>query len=48
MEEPDPGFHRLSPGKEVRLKGAYFIKCEHVVKDPATGTSWKFTARMIH
>ncbi|MFB4323722.1 glutamine--tRNA ligase/YqeY domain fusion protein [Priestia sp. BR_2] len=37
MEEPDPGFHRLSPGKEVRLKGAYFIKCEHVVKDPATG-----------
>ncbi|MGV2686654.1 glutamine--tRNA ligase, partial [Clostridium perfringens] len=37
MEEPVPGFHRLSPGKEVRLKGAYFIKCEHVVKDPATG-----------
>lgn len=37
MEEPEPGFHRLSPGKEVRLKGAYFIKCEHVVKDPATG-----------
>jgi glutaminyl-tRNA synthetase len=37
MEEPVPGFHRLSPGKEVRLKGAYFIQCEHVVKDPATG-----------
>ncbi|MGG3281552.1 glutamine--tRNA ligase/YqeY domain fusion protein [Paenibacillus solani] len=37
MEEPVPGFHRLSPGKEVRLKGAYFIKCEHVVKNSSTG-----------
>lgn len=37
METPLPGFHRLSPGKEVRLKGAYFIKCEQVVKDPVTG-----------
>ncbi|MDQ0089062.1 glutaminyl-tRNA synthetase [Paenibacillus anaericanus] len=37
MEEPVAGFHRLSPGKEVRLKGAYFIKCEHVVKDHLTG-----------
>ncbi|BFH63137.1 glutamine--tRNA ligase/YqeY domain fusion protein [Paenibacillus azoreducens] len=37
MENPVPGFHRLSPGKEVRLKGAYFLKCEHVVKDPITG-----------
>lgn len=37
MEEPTPGFHRLSPGKEVRLKGAYFIKCEHIVKDESTG-----------
>jgi glutaminyl-tRNA synthetase len=37
MEEPVKGFHRLSPGKEVRLKGAYFIKCNEVIKDPLTG-----------
>lgn len=33
MEEPIKGFHRLSPDKEVRLKGAYFIKCNEVIKD---------------
>lgn len=33
MEEPPKKFHRLSPGSEVRLKGAYIIKCEEVVKD---------------
>ncbi|MCU6396800.1 glutamine--tRNA ligase, partial [Enterobacter quasiroggenkampii] len=37
MENPIKGFHRLSPGKEVRLKGAYFLKCEDIVKDPSTG-----------
>ncbi|WP_291559507.1 MULTISPECIES: glutamine--tRNA ligase/YqeY domain fusion protein [unclassified Clostridium] len=37
MENPIKGFRRLSPGKEVRLKGAYFIKCEDIVKDPSTG-----------
>lgn len=37
MEDPPGKFHRLAPGKEVRLKGAYIIKCEEVVKDPATG-----------
>ncbi|CAH8770713.1 glutamine--tRNA ligase/YqeY domain fusion protein [Paenibacillus dendritiformis] len=37
MEEPIAGFHRLSPGTEVRLKGAYFIRCEQVVKEPVTG-----------
>lgn len=37
MEDPIAGFHRLSPGQEVRLKGAYFIRCEEVVKDPLTG-----------
>jgi glutaminyl-tRNA synthetase len=37
MEEPVKGFHRLSPGKEVRLKGAYFIKCNEVIKDTSTG-----------
>ncbi|SDD15081.1 glutaminyl-tRNA synthetase [Paenibacillus sp. UNCCL117] len=33
MEEPVKGYHRLFPGNEVRLKHAYFIKCEDVVKD---------------
>ncbi|MDF2548905.1 MAG: glutamine--tRNA ligase [Anaerosolibacter sp.] len=35
MEEPIKDFHRLSPGKEVRLKGAYFIRCEEVIKNEA-------------
>jgi glutaminyl-tRNA synthetase len=35
MEEPTKGFYRLSPGKEVRLRYAYFIKCEEVIKDAA-------------
>lgn len=35
-EQPPKGFHRLSPGAEVRLMGAYFIKCEEAVKDPHT------------
>jgi glutaminyl-tRNA synthetase len=33
MEVPEKGFRRLYPGNEVRLKGAYFIKCNEVVKD---------------
>ena len=33
MENPPGKFHRLSPGKEVRLKDAYIIKCEKVIKD---------------
>ena len=33
MEEPVKKFFRLAPGKEVRLKGAYFITCQSVVKD---------------
>lgn len=33
MEDPPGKFHRLSPGKEVRLKDAYIIKCESVIKD---------------
>ena len=36
-EEPPKGFYRLSPGKEVRLRYAYIIKCVGVKKDPATG-----------
>jgi glutaminyl-tRNA synthetase len=36
MEDPPPKYFRLRPGGEVRLKYAYIIKCEEVVKD-ATG-----------
>ncbi|MGI5864175.1 MAG: glutamine--tRNA ligase/YqeY domain fusion protein [Myxococcales bacterium] len=35
MEEPPKKFFRLSPGKEVRLRWAYFLKCERVVKNDA-------------
>ena len=33
MEVPAPKFYRLSPGNEVRLRYAYFIRCTDVVKD---------------
>jgi glutaminyl-tRNA synthetase len=33
MEDPPAKFYRLAPGREVRLRYAYFIKCEGVVKD---------------
>ncbi len=33
MEVPPPKYYRLSPGTEVRLRYAYIIKCEKVVKD---------------
>jgi glutaminyl-tRNA synthetase len=36
-EEPPKGFFRLSPGKEVRLRYAYIVKCNEVVKDEKTG-----------
>ena len=36
-EDPPKQFFRLAPGREVRLRYAYFIKCVGVVKDPATG-----------
>ncbi|HTQ09985.1 MAG TPA: glutamine--tRNA ligase, partial [Fimbriimonadaceae bacterium] len=32
-EEPPPKFFRLAPGREVRLRYGYFIKCEEVMKD---------------
>jgi len=35
MEEPPPKYFRLRPGGEVRLKYAYIIKCEEVIKDAA-------------
>ena len=33
MENPPKQFFRLAPGREVRLRYAYFIKCEEVIKD---------------
>lgn len=36
-ENPPKKFFRLAPGQEVRLKHAYIIKCEKVVKDEKTG-----------
>jgi glutaminyl-tRNA synthetase len=36
-EEPPKDFFRLAPGREVRLRYAYFLKCERVVKDAKTG-----------
>lgn len=35
MEDPPKKFFRLAPGREVRLKYAYIIKCERVIKDEA-------------
>jgi glutaminyl-tRNA synthetase len=35
-ESPPKDFFRLAPGREVRLRWAYFIKCINVIKDPAT------------
>jgi len=37
MEDPPRKFHRLSPGREVRLRYAYFLTCREAVKD-ASGT----------
>jgi glutaminyl-tRNA synthetase len=34
-ETPPPKYHRLSPGKEVRLRNAYFVTAQRVVKDEA-------------
>jgi glutaminyl-tRNA synthetase len=33
QEDPQPKFFRLAPGREVRLRNAYFITCREVVKD---------------
>ncbi len=37
MEDPPKQFYRLAPGREVRLRYAYFIRCERIVKDEITG-----------
>ena len=36
-EDPPPKFYRLAPGREVRLRYAYYITCVKVVKDEKTG-----------
>jgi glutaminyl-tRNA synthetase len=36
-EAPPPKYFRLAPGREVRLRYAYFVRCSDVVKDPKTG-----------
>jgi glutaminyl-tRNA synthetase len=36
-EDPPKKFFRLAPGREVRLKHAYYIRCEKVIKDEKTG-----------
>ena len=41
-ERPPPGFHRLTPGGEVRLKYAYVIRCDEVVRD---GGGWVIELR---
>jgi glutaminyl-tRNA synthetase len=37
MEVPPKGYFRMTPGKEVRLKHAYYVRCESFIKDEATG-----------
>lgn len=36
-EDPPKKFFRLAPGREVRLKHAYYITCERVIRDPESG-----------
>jgi glutaminyl-tRNA synthetase len=36
-EDPPKDYHRLAPGREVRLRYAFIIKCERVVKDERSG-----------
>jgi glutaminyl-tRNA synthetase len=37
MDDPPKKFFRLAPGREVRLRYAYIIKCQEVIKDPKSG-----------
>lgn len=46
MEDAPKKFFRLAPGKEVRLRGSYVIKCESVIKDPNTGEITALKATM--
>jgi len=35
MEDPPPKFFRLAPGREVRLKSAYIVKCNRIIRNDA-------------
>ena len=37
LEKPPKRYHRLAPGREVRLRYAYFIRCERVIRDESSG-----------
>jgi len=37
MEDPPKKFFRLGPGREIRLRYAYFITCHKMIKDPSSG-----------
>jgi len=37
MEDPPGKYFRLAPGREVRLRYGYIIRCDEVIKDPASG-----------
>ena len=37
LEDPPKDYFRLAPGKEVRLRHGYILRCERVIKDAATG-----------
>ena len=37
MEDPPKKFFRMAPGREVRLRYAYFVTCTHVITDPQSG-----------
>ena len=43
QENPPKDFFRLAPGREVRLRYAYFVKCTGAVKDPTTGAIIEIT-----
>ena len=47
METPPPKYFRLKPGGEVRLKYAYIIKCNEVVKDVVRQRQPSCAARLI-
>jgi len=45
LEDPPRKFFRLSPGREVRLRGAWYVTCTGVERDPASGAITAIRAR---
>ncbi len=45
MEDPPKKWFRLGPGREVRLRHAYIIRCDEVVKDPESGAITELRCR---